>query len=157
MATTGLAARVNRVGDAQASARALVVFDSDCGFCSAVMRHLERWVPFAADVIPWQTTDLSALGTTPERAQREILWVWPDGRIAGGARAFAAMLHSAGGIWSPAGAVLSAPPVCWVAGAIYRIVARNRHKLPGGSPACALPPVGTAREVRPKAASDPGC
>jgi predicted DCC family thiol-disulfide oxidoreductase YuxK len=119
----------------------VIVFDGDCGFCAAVIRFLERHVPFTADVLPWQAADLSALGATEERARREMLWVRPDGRISGGAQAFAALLSSSRGLWRLAGAVLYAPPMRWVCDVVYRIVARYRHRLPGGTPACAMKPL----------------
>jgi predicted DCC family thiol-disulfide oxidoreductase YuxK len=31
------------------------------------------------------------------------------------------------------------PIVRKLAAAIYRVIANNRHRMPGGSPACALP------------------
>jgi predicted DCC family thiol-disulfide oxidoreductase YuxK len=40
--------------------------------------------------------------------------------------------------WPAAGAVLSAPLVAQAAQAVYRVVASNRHRLPGGTPACDL-------------------
>lgn len=120
-----------------------MVFDGDCGFCATVIRFLERHVPFTADVLPWQAADLSALGVTQARAQQEMLWVRPDGEILGGAQAFAALLSSSGGLWRVAGAVLSWPPARPVSNGAYRIVARYRHRLPGGTPVCALKSVGT--------------
>jgi predicted DCC family thiol-disulfide oxidoreductase YuxK len=104
---------------------------------------MERRLPFNADVVPWQTADLSAFGITQARAQHEMLWVRPDGRISGGAQAFAALLSNCGGPWSLAGALLRIPPVSWLANGTYRVIARNRHHMPGGSPACALRPSGS--------------
>ncbi len=40
------------------------------------------------------------------------------------------------GPWAVAGRILLAPPVSWVAPLGYRLVARYRHRLPGGTPAC---------------------
>ena len=34
------------------------------------------------------------------------------------------------------------PFVRELAAAVYRLIAENRHRMPGGSPACALPPPG---------------
>ena len=39
----------------------------------------------------------------------------------------------------PVGAAMLAPGVNAVAGMAYRWVALNRHRLPGGTPACSLP------------------
>jgi predicted DCC family thiol-disulfide oxidoreductase YuxK len=60
--------------------------------------------------------------------------------VAGGARAVAGALRAAGGSWAVLGAVLSVPPVSWVAQGVYRVVAANRYRLPGGTAACRVPP-----------------
>ncbi|PXX54790.1 hypothetical protein DFR70_12384 [Nocardia tenerifensis] len=31
------------------------------------------------------------------------------------------------------------PPINWLTAALYHLVAVNRHRLPGGTPACTLP------------------
>ena len=31
------------------------------------------------------------------------------------------------------------PPFAWVASAAYKWIAKNRHRLPGGTPACSMP------------------
>ena len=93
-------------------------------------------------LVPWQFTDLAALGTTAERAQREALWVGTDGTIYGGAAAFAEWLKFRGGAYAVAGHVMNLPVVRALAAAVYRVIAKNRHRMPGGSPACALPPPG---------------
>jgi len=92
--------------------------------------------------VPWQFTDLEALGTTAERASREVLWVATSGRISGGAEAFAAWLRFAGQPYRALGTAMDWPVVRQLAAAVYRLVARNRQRMPGGSPACALPPPG---------------
>lgn len=103
------------------------------------MAVVRRWIRPRCDITARQWADLEALGVTPERAAYEALWITPDGRVHGGARAVAKLLASAGGGWAVAGAVLQVPPVRWVAHGVYRAIARNRHRLPGSTPSCALP------------------
>ncbi|WP_440082456.1 thiol-disulfide oxidoreductase DCC family protein [Streptosporangium sp. LJ11] len=129
----------------------VLVFDGDCGFCTTSVRFAERRVGVRARVVPWQFADLRALGVTRERAEREVLWV-ENGRVYGGAQAVARLLISAGLPWSPLGLVLRIPPFRWVARGIYRLVAANRHRLPGGTPACAL----SSRPSRPSRPSHSG-
>ena len=124
----------------------LVIFDGDCAFCTSsahwVARRLNRRPGSNAALVPWQFTDLAALGTTAERAQREAMWVGTDGAIYGGAAAFAEWLRFRGGGYAVAGRLLRLPLARSVASAVYRLIAKNRHRMPGGSPACALPPPG---------------
>ncbi|GAA3984448.1 hypothetical protein GCM10023085_78240 [Actinomadura viridis] len=119
--------------------RPVLVYDGDCGFCTASVRFAERRIPTAAEPVPYQLADLAALGTTAERAAREVVWVGRDGRVRGGAQAIAALLIEAGGAWRPLGLLARVPPFRWIAHGLYRLAAANRQRLPGGTPACALP------------------
>ncbi|MEU3607951.1 DUF393 domain-containing protein [Streptomyces sp. NPDC035033] len=119
--------------------RPVLVYDGDCGFCTTSAEFAERRVRPRCDIVPWQFTDLDALGVTRERAEYEVLWVTPAGAVDGGARAVAKALLSAGGVWAPLGATLLLPGVRWAARYAYRLVAVHRHRLPGGTPACAAP------------------
>jgi predicted DCC family thiol-disulfide oxidoreductase YuxK len=118
----------------------VLLYDGDCGFCTRSARLARRILPANCAVAPWQGTDLAALGTTEVRAQREVLWVSRSGSVSGGARAIGRALMAAGFPWAVLGVPLLLPPLSWVAGGVYRLVAANRMRLPGGTPACAVPP-----------------
>ncbi|HEX2360803.1 MAG TPA: DUF393 domain-containing protein [Jiangellaceae bacterium] len=119
--------------------RPVLVYDGDCAFCTSCVKFVDRWVPTTAEVAPWQFADLLELGVTADRAERELLWVHASGRVDGGADAVAALLVDSGGAWRLLGRLMLVPPVSWIADVGYRLVAANRHRLPGGTPACALP------------------
>jgi predicted DCC family thiol-disulfide oxidoreductase YuxK len=116
----------------------VLLYDGDCGFCTRAARFLERHIPVRAEIVAFQFADLDALGTTTDRARRELLWI-EDGRVHGGARAVARLLAGAGGPWRLLGLTMGVPPFRWAAQGGYRLVAANRHRLPGGTPACRLP------------------
>lgn len=124
----------------------LLVYDGDCAFCTTsvgwIAEHLHRDQRRDARLSPWQYLDLPAVGVTTEQAHREVIWVAPDGSHAGGAAAVAAWLTYSGRPYSLLGRFLQLPLIRSAATLAYRIVAANRHRLPGGSPACALPPQG---------------
>ena len=115
-----------------------LVFDGDCAFCSSTARFLRRWVPTDADIVPWQRADLTLLGLNAAECERAVQWVGPRGRSSG-ALAFAHFLRSARAPWGYAGVVLCLRPVQLVARPAYEVIARNRHRLPGGTPACKMP------------------
>ncbi|MGC3994057.1 MAG: DUF393 domain-containing protein [Propionicimonas sp.] len=124
----------------------LLLFDGDCAFCTTsvaqLARHLDRGGRRSVRLSPWQYVDLAGLGITTAQVQREVVWVRPDGSRAGGATAVAAWLVHSGGPYVVAGRILELPLVRVLAAGVYRLVAANRHRLPGGTPACAMPPQG---------------
>lgn len=115
--------------------RPVLVYDGDCAFCTSCARLLERIGP-EAEIVAWQLTDLGALGLTEEQAAAAVQWVSADGTVRPGHEAIAATLRSAGGIWKIIGSAILLPGVSWPAARVYRLVAANRHRLPGGTPAC---------------------
>ncbi|MGX1883223.1 thiol-disulfide oxidoreductase DCC family protein [Streptomyces sp. NPDC055287] len=117
----------------------VLVYDGDCAFCTTSVNFAERWLRPRCEMTPWQFTDLGALGVTRHRAEHEALWVTPAGAVHGGAQAVARLLLSAGRGWAALGALLTLPPLRWAAHGAYRLIANNRGRLPGGTPACALP------------------
>ncbi|MEU9128187.1 DUF393 domain-containing protein [Kitasatospora sp. NPDC048540] len=130
----------------------VLVFDGDCGFCTTCVNFAERY-PRATlasggwSAVPYQFADLAALDrraggrglVTEERAGQEVLWVTPTGEVYGGAQAAARLLLRSGGAWAYLGGFLTLAPVRPLAAAVYRFTARNRHRFPGGTAACALP------------------
>ena len=116
-----------------------LVFDGDCGFCTTSAGWARRIAP-AVSTVAWQQTDLAALGLTAEQAAARVQLVADDGAISAGGAAVAAVLAEAGGAWRVVAAVLRAPAVRAVTELAYRVVARYRYRLPGGTPACRLPP-----------------
>jgi len=112
-----------------------LLFDGDCGFCTTAAGLAARVAPDAV-VVPYQRADLDALGVRAEDAAAALQWVATDGRVYAGAAAAARLLVSAGRAWRPIGRLLLLPGVRTVADLGYRLVAANRHRLPGGTPAC---------------------
>lgn len=117
----------------------MLLYDADCGFCTRCARWLDAHAP-GLEVRPMHTVDLARLGVDEARATREVPFVLADGSVAWGAAAIGESLRRCRAPWSSAGRVLLAPPVLAVARPVYALVARNRHRLPGGTAACALPP-----------------
>lgn len=129
------------MGLTPARERPVLVYDGDCGFCTTCARFLERIGP-DAEIVAWQLTDLAELGVTEGQAADAVQWVAVDGTVRSGHEAIAAVLSSAGRIWTIAGRLIVLPGVSWLAARAYRLTADNRYRLPGGTPACARPPTG---------------
>ncbi|MFI6048527.1 thiol-disulfide oxidoreductase DCC family protein [Streptomyces violascens] len=119
--------------------RSVLVYDGDCAFCTSSVSFAARRLAPRCETTPWQFADLDSLGITRQRAEYELLWVTPNGVVRGGTQAVAKLLLSAGSGWRVLGALLTLPPLRWIAHGAYRLVANNRDRMPGGTPACALP------------------
>jgi predicted DCC family thiol-disulfide oxidoreductase YuxK len=119
--------------------RPVLLYDGDCAFCTSSIRLVERYVEPRAEITAWQFADLDGLGVTQERAEHELLWITPAGAVHGGAQAVAKALMNGRRGWAPLGALLMLPPVRQLAHGVYRLVADNRARMPGGTAACALP------------------
>jgi len=123
----------------------LLVFDGDCAFCTTWVDRLERVLPRFPRATPHQWTDIDALGLTADDVGRYVWFITPTRQFAGHL-AFSALLRSQPSTsLRLAGALLATPPVSWAAALGYRLVAANRHRLPGGTPACRLPQPGGAQ------------
>jgi predicted DCC family thiol-disulfide oxidoreductase YuxK len=117
----------------------LLIFDGDCAFCTSSAQWIEHRLPDGVRVEPWQQLDLTAYRLTEHDVTTAAYWVDRRGRTHRGHRAIARSLIAAGGGWKVLGTALLVPPISWIAALLYRVVAKNRHRLPGGTPACKLP------------------
>ena len=140
--------------------RPVLLYDGDCAFCSSSVRFAERRLnPSGWEAVPFQFADLDALAAftdgqvSPYRAEHEVLWITPARRVYGGAQAVARLLlRTRRPGWSLLGAAMTLPPLSVLAAGVYRLVAANRDRMPGGTPTCALPPAARA-EARARQAS----
>ena len=119
----------------------VLVYDGDCAFCSTSARFVAtrlRRSPADYRVEPWQHLDLDALGLTPAECDAAVRWVSADGIRDAGHVAIARALRASRWWVRPVGVVLLAPGISRVAARVYTWVSANRHRLPGGTPACSL-------------------
>jgi predicted DCC family thiol-disulfide oxidoreductase YuxK len=114
--------------------RPLLVFDGDCAFCTTWTNRLRDLLPVFPEAQPWQWLDLDALGLTLDDVTR-YAWVLARGRRFKGHLAFSALLRMQPDVRLRfAGRLLATPPVSWAAAVGYHLIARFRHRLPGGTP-----------------------
>lgn len=116
----------------------VLVFDGTCGFCTTSVRLAQRWIRRMPSAVPYQAVDVAVLDLDAARCAAALQYVARDRRVHEGEDAVAALLLGAGGGWWLLGAFLQVPGVHWLSGVVYRWVAANRHRLPGGTPACSL-------------------
>lgn len=117
----------------------VLLFDGDCAFCTSSVRWARRAIRRMPRAEPYQLADLDALGLTTEECATAVRYVARDHHVYVAHDAVSALLLGAGGGWWVLGASMRLPGVHWLSGLAYRAVARNRHRLPGGTAACAVP------------------
>ncbi len=115
----------------------LLVFDGDCGFCTRSAQWMKRRLPDRVRVEPWQSLDLDEMELSVADVTGAAWWI--ESAPAGPARGHEAIGHalvSVGGIYAILGQLIIHRPVSWLAGPVYALVARNRHRMPKGTPTC---------------------
>ena len=132
---------VENLGKSSGVEKLLVLFDSDCGFCSrSVQVALGSW--FRADCCarPFQAVDLSFHNLTVDKCAESLHCVAPDGTVTVGHEAVAAILRRSRRPWPLGGRGMLLPGVSRLAAWVYAAVANNGHRLPGGTGECRLEP-----------------
>ena len=117
--------------------RPLLIFDGDCGICTTSANFIRRWIRPDSDVEPFQWVDLAQFGLTEKECTEAVQFVCSDRQVQSGSRAVMALLRTAPQPWPVLGVIGDLPGVSWVSDRTYRWIARNRHRLPGSTPACA--------------------
>jgi predicted DCC family thiol-disulfide oxidoreductase YuxK len=96
-------------------------------------------LPEFPQAAPWQWLELENYGLSQHDVDH-FAWVVTPAHQYAGHLAFSALLRMqpvAG--WRFLGHLIATPPLSWAAAIGYHLIARYRHRLPGGTPACAMP------------------
>jgi predicted DCC family thiol-disulfide oxidoreductase YuxK len=95
----------------------------------------------AIDVRPWQTPGLLAQTHLSAEETRAAAWfVDTTGRAYRGAGAIVNGLAAINRIFAPLAWLYRLPGLRQIMDSVYSLVAANRHRLPGATDSCALPP-----------------
>ncbi len=118
---------------------ATLIFDGDCSFCTTTANYVAKHTKAPLEVVPWQFAELGKFGLTAEMTAKRVYLV-DDGALFAGHKAFSRILRlQPRWYFKFLGALMTAPLLTWVFALGYSLVARYRHKLPGGTPACQMP------------------
>ena len=113
----------------------ILILDGTCGFCQQcglwIQRRLRGSITFRAnqtvssdELIRWSLT---------RQELAEAVCVIDGSTTYQGARAVAAALRQCRAGWPLLGRIIALPGIVVVSEAMYRTVARNRHRLPGAT------------------------
>jgi predicted DCC family thiol-disulfide oxidoreductase YuxK len=127
--------------DREATERPTLLYDGNCGFCTRTVELALEVLPHRVTWRPYQEVeDLDSYGVGEDDAARAVQFVDPSGRVETGSAAVAKVLVASGGPWSLLGRAMLLPPVSVAAEIAYHVVAANRRRLPGTTPAMSRPP-----------------
>ena len=116
--------------------RHVLIYDGDCAFCTLWVNRLREWLPRFPEAKTSQSIVIEDYALTPLDVEKFAWYITPTHHY-GGALATSALLRA-----QPRfalrllGWLLATPPISWLASGVYALIARYRHKLPGGTPAC---------------------
>jgi predicted DCC family thiol-disulfide oxidoreductase YuxK len=117
----------------------VLIFDGDCGFCTSTANFIAKHSRVVMEVTPWQFVDFTNLPITQQDCADQV-YLLVDGKPYGGHEGFAMTLRvQPNPVLKFLGKTAMSPALRWLAKPTYRLVAKYRHKLPGGTPACKLP------------------
>lgn len=114
----------------------LMIFDGDCAFCSSSARVLRKLTKSRIAIEPYQFLELEQFGLTEAMTSKAVYYVSDKTYVAN--RAIAQFLIDSKTAWALAGYLLNLPIVSSVAERAYYWIAKNRHRLPGGTPECSM-------------------
>jgi predicted DCC family thiol-disulfide oxidoreductase YuxK len=88
---------------------------------------------------PYQWLELNSLGLNLEQCRREVQFVISIDEKYSGSNAFANFFVHSPSPWKVLGYILKLPGIRHLSAVIYKWVAANRYRLPGGTPTCKMP------------------
>jgi predicted DCC family thiol-disulfide oxidoreductase YuxK len=124
------------------STNSVLIYDGDCQFCQLSLEFGIRHMKTFPSYVAFQKIDPALFGLTIEQVRAQIWLVRSADNVnssIGGHLAAAAILQMQGNLfYRLAGLLMKTPPISWVAKLAYGWIARNRHRLPGGSRTCKI-------------------
>jgi len=118
----------------------VIVYDGDCAFCALWVGRLHRALPVVPKTVTSQSVDLDALGLSAHDVAHYAWLITPGRHIAGGAILRELLVHQPRLHLRFLGHLLGLWPIPIIADGVYRLVAKNRHRLPGSKAACETGP-----------------
>lgn len=117
---------------------AIVIYDGDCAFCSSAARFAQRRVAPNLNYSPYQLTELTKYGITTEQAKSSLKFVKANGEVLSANFAVSQIMRNGNKFWRMLSVITTLPIIRSLAALGYKVTAKYRHKLPGGTPTCKM-------------------
>jgi predicted DCC family thiol-disulfide oxidoreductase YuxK len=120
----------------------VLIYDGDCQFCQLSLEFGVKNLRVFPQYVAFQRIDPTDFGLTAQQVRSQI-WLAQkspaNAAALGGHLAAGAVLRFQPSRWLKVlGWLTSTPPTSWAANVLYKLIAANRHRLPGGSRACKI-------------------
>jgi predicted DCC family thiol-disulfide oxidoreductase YuxK len=115
---------------------ALLIYDGDCAFCRQSLKWALAKLPEFCRYVAFQKVDFSEFGLQLADVQSQV-WLVEGKNKYGGHRAVSWLFRQQKQVrWRALGLLIDifSP----ISALVYRWVATNRHRLPGGTAECAI-------------------
>ncbi|MEY4980894.1 MAG: hypothetical protein RL174_232 [Actinomycetota bacterium] len=130
---------------------AVLIYDGDCAFCNRSLQFGLKNLAWFPSHKAFQGLPKEAFGLNRTDFESSIWLIGPDAKFAGHRAAAWILLQQKNPLYRLLGAIIHiAGPVSKSA---YAWVAKNRHRLPGGTAACEVSP-GLEIDVTPQKKSE---
>jgi len=116
---------------------AIVIYDGDCAFCSSAARFAQAKVAKNLKYQAYQLSDLVSLNLTEAECQRALQMIIDDKKFSA-EKAVIELLRYGNLFYRSLAMILSLPILRLLTRIGYRLIAKYRHRLPGGTPTCRM-------------------
>ncbi len=115
-----------------------LIYDGDCAFCTRCVVWGAANLSAFPNPVAFQSLQPENYGLT-DADVRKAVWVISGATVLSGARAVAWILKGQKSVgWRWFGNFIDWCPIRPISSLVYRIVARNRHRMPGASTECKM-------------------
>jgi predicted DCC family thiol-disulfide oxidoreductase YuxK len=115
---------------------ALLIYDGDCAFCKQSLSWALEKLPDFCRYVAYQKVDFAKYGLQLSDVQSQV-WVVSDDLRLGGHRAVSWLFKQQKPLfWRALGGLIEV--FSPISAQIYKWIANNRHRLPGGTKECVI-------------------
>ena len=120
----------------------ILIYDGDCQFCRLSLDFGIRTLTKFPKFVAYQKIDPAEYRLSMADVSSQVWLVGPSNEgltpLGGHLAVAQILLDQPQFYWKWLGFLMKTPPFSFVADLVYKWVAKNRHRLPGGSRACKL-------------------
>ena len=116
-----------------------LLYDGDCGFCTKSALFAKSRLAKDLDIITWQSVDdLKKYDLSVNDVTKRAYFIDDENKAIGGSKAIFSVGKLMKNPWRLIAKFLSLPIFSWITETVYKLVAKNRHHMPGSTQSCRI-------------------